>query len=142
MPSELEVAYVHHINTGVSEFQKKAFQAALTHFLKAFSLKPTAATALFNVGRTYDELKDSALALHFYEAAATLGHEDALYNLGLWYESSGQRELAVARLKAFLKVYRDKNDRYATDARDRLSRLCPGPRLVWNNPEKFSGKAG
>lgn len=128
--------YLALVEEGASFFESKEYALALTHFWKAFRLRPSAPVVLFNLGRTLEELNDPR-AEDFYAAAATQGDTDASYQLATLCLRNGRTDDAVLHIEAFLKLFKGNEDEYTAWARNTLQQLCPSPTLVWSKGKRL-----
>jgi tetratricopeptide (TPR) repeat protein len=120
---------------GLKFFKKQDYKTALTWFMTAFSRQPDCAAALYKVGRTLDEMGNYPMAEDFYVAAVTQGSVDAMYQLGVLYDTLGRGREAVEPLRAFLKASQATDDEFTKDAKTMLDKHDTHRlKLVWSHP--------
>jgi tetratricopeptide (TPR) repeat protein len=137
-----EEVYVSLIAEGVDLFGQGHYTEAQKVFWQAFHLRPYAPIVLFNLGRTMEELKNEATAIHFYEAAASQGNVDSSYQLATLYARESNKSGAVRHLKLYLKSTADSVDdectRWARQTLNQLEPPKPVLRLVWNKGKRVA----
>ena len=136
-----EEVYVSLIDEGVDLFARGEYFDAQRKFFQAFWLRPYSPVALFNLGRTMEELKDPN-ALDFYEAAVTQGNVDASYQLATLYSRNldVNREAAIRHLNLYLKNSKAKDDctEWAMKMLNQLKTPPPVLKLVWSKGKKVA----
>jgi tetratricopeptide (TPR) repeat protein len=132
-PKLAQQAFMNLNAVGLKYFSEEEYELALRYFLDAFRLQPDSYEALYNVGRALDELHNH-MAEDFYAAAAEQGSVDALYQLGVLYDTQGRGREAVDVLTAFLKAYQHE-DIFTKDAKSMLDKHDTHRiKLVWSRP--------
>jgi len=94
---------------GLHCHNQREYECAIDEYRTALTLDGTLVSAAINLGVVYDELKDTPLALFYYnEAVRVAPHSfSALYNRGQFRQKQGHLELARADYQAALAIKKD-----------------------------------
>ncbi|MFQ5865157.1 MAG: tetratricopeptide repeat protein [bacterium] len=91
---------------------------------KVIKLEPYNAEAYYNLGIVYYHQKDYDTAIKFFERAIQLGnHLDSHLYLAYIYELQDEMDKAIEHLRTRIRKRRNKEDRYAEEARKHLFQI-------------------
>lgn len=121
-----------HFRMGMAEYQKGAFDSALTHFLASNRLAPNR-NVLFNIGGTYEAMGRSADAYRYYDEALA-GEVDpqlrATVEAALARTATKVAVLHVTTDPAGATIYVDRKDLGSLGKSPRALALAPGKHRI------------
>ena len=96
------------LKTGNQLFNEGKYQLAIESYMRAIAENPLIAGAHYNIGRSYQQLRQPKLALEYYSKAIERNprNADAFYNRGAMAYKSGRLSEAVSDLSASIDLRR------------------------------------